>query len=64
MFCKHRGIHSFGWGNSPELGGKFYAVSVLCLDDVDIDALVSAPITYVDGRNDDWRSAPTETRHL
>jgi hypothetical protein len=46
------------------LGGKSYAVNVNCLDDVEIDELVSAPIKYVDGRNDNWKSPPAETRHL
>ena len=63
LFCKHCGVRSFGWGDTPE-GGKFYAVHVACLDNVDIDELVGAPITYIDGRNDRFQSPPTETRHL
>ena len=63
LFCKHCGVRSFGVGNTPELG-KVYGVNVTCLDDVDIDELVTAPITYVDGRNDNWHLPPTETRHL
>ena len=64
FFCKHCGVRSFGRGNSPDLGGTVYGVNVTCLDDVNIDELVNAPITYVDGRNDNWQSAPAETRHL
>jgi hypothetical protein len=64
LFCKHCGVRSFGRGNVPELGGTIYGVNVTCLDDVDIDELVSSPITYVDGRNDNWHSPPGETRHL
>ena len=52
VFCPHCGVRSFAWGESPDLGGKFYAVRVSCLDDVDIDELMNAPITYHDGRND------------
>jgi hypothetical protein len=26
--------------------------------------LLAAPVTCVDGRNDNWREAPAETRHL
>lgn len=63
LFCKHCGVRSFGWGDTPE-GGKFYADHVTCLDDVEIDELVSAPITYIDGRNDNFQSSPVETRHL
>jgi hypothetical protein len=64
LFCKHCGVRSFGRGNVPELGGTVYGVNVTCLDDVDIAELVNAPITYVDGRNDNWQSPPAETRHL
>jgi hypothetical protein len=64
LFCKHCGVRSFGIGNVPELGGIVYGVSVTCLDNVEIDELVSAPITYVDGRNDNWHSPPAETRYL
>ena len=63
LFCRHCGVRSFGIGDSPESGGKVYGVNVMCLDNVDIDELVRAPITYVDGRNDNWRSPPAEIRH-
>jgi hypothetical protein len=58
-FCKHCGVRPFGVGNSPRWG-KFYGVSVACLDDVTMEELARVPITYVDGRNDDWDSAPVE----
>jgi hypothetical protein len=64
LFCRHCGVHSFGWADAPESGGKTYAVNVNCLNDVDSDELVKAPITFVDGRNDNWQSPPAETRHL
>ncbi len=64
LFCRHCGVHSFGWAEEPELGGKFFAVNVNCLDDVEITDLITSPITYVDGRNDNWRSPPEEMRHL
>ncbi|MDL2357686.1 MAG: GFA family protein [Pseudomonadota bacterium] len=63
LFCRHCGVRPFGTGNSPRWG-DFYAVTVTCLDDVAIDELVNAPITYLDGRNDNWHAAPAETRHL
>ncbi len=65
LFCRRCGIHSFEWVDVPNMSGaKYYNINVACLDDIDIDELVSAPITYSDGRNDDWGSAPAETRHL
>lgn len=64
LFCRHCGVHSFGWGNLSDLGGKIYAVNVNCLDDAEPAELVKAPVTYVDGRNDNWQAPPAETRHL
>jgi hypothetical protein len=64
LFCKHCGVRAFGWGENPAPGGRFYAVNVMCLDNMDIGELVSAPITYVDGRHDEWDKAPAEIRHL
>jgi hypothetical protein len=64
LFCRHCGIRSFGWGEEPSLGGKFYAVRVACLDDVDVDDLVSAPVRYFDGHHDIWHTPPEEIRHL
>jgi len=48
----------------PNVGGKFYAVRVNCLDGVDIDELVKAPITYYDGAHDKYDSPRAEIRHL
>ena len=62
-FCRRCGVHAFSIGNSPRWG-EFYAVNVSCLDDISTDELVSTPITYLDGCNDNWHSAPGETRHL
>jgi hypothetical protein len=35
-----------------------------CLEGIDIDELVAAPIAYQDGLNDNWSVRPAETRHL
>ncbi|MEZ4600520.1 MAG: GFA family protein [Syntrophotaleaceae bacterium] len=64
LFCRNCGVHPFGWGIIPDLGGKVYAVNVTCLDDLDVKELVNAPVTYVDGRNDNFASSPDEVRHL
>jgi hypothetical protein len=62
LFCKHCGVRSFGWGE--DAAGKFYAIHVTCLDDVELGELVTAPITYIDGRHDEWQLAPAEIQHL
>lgn len=63
FFCRHCGVRPFVLGNSPRWG-KFYAVHVTCLDDASDDELANAPITCLDGRNDNWHSPPAGTRHL
>jgi hypothetical protein len=63
LFCRHCGIKPFGHANVAELGGEFYAVNLACLDASD-EELASAPVRYEDGRNNDWQSAPAETRYL
>lgn len=62
-FCRHCGVHPFGMGESPRWG-KFYAVSLSCLNDVTPEELAAAPVTWVDGKNDNWGIAPAFTAHL
>lgn len=64
LFCKHCGVRPFGWADIPQAGGKYYTLNVACLDAVDIDELMNAPVTYSDGLNNSWWSTPAETRHL
>jgi hypothetical protein len=51
-------------GSLPEFGGEFHAVNIACLNDVTDEELAQAPIRYADGRNDNWKATPAETRHL
>ncbi|KQQ40161.1 aldehyde-activating protein [Duganella sp. Leaf126] len=62
-FCRHCGIHAFGIGRSPRWG-PFYAVNLACLDDATPDELAAAPVTYLDGRNENWDTPPAAVRHL
>jgi hypothetical protein len=50
-FCKTCGVHCFGRGHLPDIGGDFVSVSWQCFDDVDLAAVT---ITYWDGRNNNW----------
>lgn len=63
-FCKTCGVRVYGHGNIPEVGGEFYSVSLACLDDANLAELGEAPVSYSDGRHDNWWNAPAETRHL
>src|SRR5678815_1560480 len=48
LFCRHCGVRPFSWGESENLGTKFYVVRVYCLDNVDPEELINAPITHFD----------------
>jgi hypothetical protein len=62
-FCKHCGVRAFGIGNDTPVG-KMVGVNLMCLDDVSEEELAAVPITYVDGRNDQWQNAPAFFSHL
>lgn len=59
FFCRHCGVRPFGIVNSPRRG-RFFAVSVACLADATVSELAGAPVTLVDGRNDNWTTPPAD----
>ncbi len=63
LFCKNCGISSYSWGENENLG-TFYAIAVNCLDDVNAEELVAAPIAFIDGLHDRYDTPPQETRHI
>ena len=63
-FCSKCGIATHDHGRIDAMGGEFLSVHMACLDDLPVEALVSAPITYMDGLHDNWQSPPFEARHL
>jgi hypothetical protein len=65
FFCSRHRVRPFTKGGPlAEFGGEFHAVNIACLDDATVEELALAPIQYVDGRKDDWKSTPVETCHL
>ncbi len=64
LFCRTCGVHAFGRGHVPEIGGDYVSINLGCLDDADPAELAEAPVRYFDGRNDNWFERPAETRHL
>lgn len=62
-FCGACGINVFSTGVMAS-SGPFVAVTVASLDDLPVEALLAAPVRYIDGRNDNWVTPPDEIRHL
>ena len=60
-FCKTCGVRIVGEGN----GSTFFAVSIAALDDIEPDAdQFAKTLKFNDGRNDDQKHAPADTRLL
>jgi hypothetical protein len=52
VFCRHCGVRSFEWVDVPNTSGhKYFSINLLCLDGVNVDELVAAPVSYPNGRN-------------
>jgi len=64
LFCKHCGVHPFGRGFVEEMGGAYVSIKLGALDNVEPNEIIEAPLTYFDGRNNNWWNPPAETRHL
>lgn len=62
-FCRTCGVRPYGIGNSPEAGAVI-GVNIGCLEDATPEELAIAPITYCDGRHDNWRQPPSITSYL
>jgi hypothetical protein len=52
-FCKSCGVHAFGRGNLPEIGGAYVSVNLNCLDDIDV---ATVKLVYFDGRHNNWEA--------
>ena len=63
VFCTRCGVRPYAHGSDPK-GNRFCAVRVNCLDGVDPQELIDAPVTYFDMLHDSFSSPPAETRHL
>ncbi len=63
-FCRHCGVRLYAAGELASLGGKFYALNVPTLDDVDHDELAAAPLKYNDMLHDRPDRTPDDTRLL
>ena len=64
LFCSECGSHPFERGYLEQIGGAYVTVNVACLDGVDPRELVSAPVKYLTGLNNNWMNPPAFTGHL
>ncbi|HZZ12676.1 MAG TPA: GFA family protein [Paraburkholderia sp.] len=64
-FCKQCGVHVFDRIEMPNGAGYPYVnVNIMCLDELDLDEALRAPVTYQNGLENDWDNPPSENRHL
>jgi hypothetical protein len=63
-FCKHCGVRIYATGDHESMGGRFYALNIPTLDDVDRDELAAAPLKFNDNLHDRPDREPEDTRLL
>jgi hypothetical protein len=63
-FCKHCGLHVFGQGDLPELGGAYVSIRINAIDDISPEELATLPVGYFNGRDNDWMNVPKVTAYL
>lgn len=63
-FCKRCGVHPYEFVDLPTENRQYYNVNVNCVEALDMDAVMAAPIHHVDGLHDRWDLVPAEIRHL
>lgn len=64
FFCKTCGVHVYEIGNAEWMGGAFVGIFLNSIDDASIDELVSGPMSYSDGKNNNWMNPPADVRIL
>ena len=63
VFCSNCGVRAYSQGTDAK-GNKSFAVRVNCLDNVDPQELIDAPVKYFNMLHDDFKSPPVLTEHL
>lgn len=61
-FCSRCGVRLYATGELAQLGGRFYAVHVPTLDDIDREELVNAPLNFIDNAHNRLDGAPADIR--
>ena len=60
--CKRCLVPLFAWGDFPD--GRYYAIQITTLDDLDPDEIAAAPVKYEDGLHDRFDRVPDDVRLL
>jgi hypothetical protein len=64
-WCTTCGVRPYDWVAKAEWNDREYvSVNVAALDDLDPKALAETPVTFCDGRADNWWNPPAFTAHL
>lgn len=61
-FCSRCGIRMYATGELEQLGGRFYAIHVPTVDDIDRELLLDAPLNFVDNAHDRPDRMPADIR--
>lgn len=67
-FCKHCGVQVYSKGflemDHEIFNGWFFAVNLATFDNITPEEIISSPVIYENGIEDDQLNPPKETRHL
>jgi len=63
-FCSDCGVYLYERGNAEWMGGPFAGVYLHALNNASVDELMSGPIRYANGKDNDWMHAPADVRNL
>ena len=61
-FCRRCGVRAFEWVDIPSEDLRYYNIAIVCLADLDVDAVMAAPVKLQDGANDRWDREPADPR--
>ena len=64
FFCRRCGVRPYERVDLPPPGAPYLNINLMCLDDLDLQEVIAAPVLYMDGLHDAWERVPAEIRHL
>ena len=55
-------MRPFGRGYVEQIGGHYVSINLAALDNASDEELSTAPVQFMNGRDNDWFNAPRERR--